>query len=77
MKGVNKYHTKRKKAFLFRLAGLHTKEGLSRCWFRVDYLPGAVNESIRYTDPKKALLDARRFTAKVEIDFIQKYWRGV
>lgn len=65
---VGRYYTKRKKSFLFRLNGLTELKTLKKCWWIIEYnQKGDKNESVEYTDPKKALKDAKIFVQKNEV----------
>jgi len=76
-RGVTKYHSRRKKAFLLRLDRLHTLRTLLKFGFSVEYLKDKVNESVDYkpNQTSQAQKDARVFTAADDVKFITNYWR--
>ena len=79
-KGRQRYFTKRKNSFLYKLDRLHTQKTLKRMWFTVEYLHGVKNESVKYPadDWKRMKKDARIFTAASEVAFTKRYWtKGV
>ena len=67
-RGSSKYHTRRKKSFLYRLDGLTELKTLKEFHFVVEYFKNGFNESIDYTadQMKEAFKVARILTAKSE-----------
>lgn len=66
--GVSRYHTKRKKSFMYRLAGLEKLQTLKNCWWAIEYnSKGDRNDSVKYDSVEKALEVARIFVAKNEV----------
>lgn len=69
-----RYHTMRKKSFLYRLDRLKKLQTLKKLWFMIEYAPKLKNESIEYeaSDHNRAMRDARIFTSASEIKEILK-----
>jgi len=66
--GLRRYHSRRKKSFLYRLDGLSELKTLKSLHFNVEYFKGGFNKSIDYLPDqlKEAKNVARIFTSKAE-----------